>query len=68
MTAPTTTTDLPTVQEFLGTAAARLETVTALLAPRRWEDVDPVAAVRELTRVVAQLTAALRILTASEAA
>lgn len=43
-------------------------TATRPLAVRRWEDADPVTAVRELTRIVAQLAAALRILTESEAA
>lgn len=66
MTAPAT--DLPTAAEFLADATARLDRLTTTLAVRRWEDADPVTAVRELTRIVAQLAAALRILTESEAA
>lgn len=31
-----------------------------MTAPRRWEDIDPVAAVRELHRAVAALNAAVR--------
>lgn len=58
MTAPTT--DLPTVGDFLTDAQTRLDALTARLAVRRWEDIDPVAAVRELTRIVAQLAAAIR--------
>lgn len=65
MTAPTA--DLPTAAEFLADATARLDRLTTTLAVRRWEDADPVTAVRELTRIVAQLAAALRILTESEA-
>lgn len=33
-----------------------------LLSARRWEDIDPVAALRELHRAVAALNAALRTL------
>lgn len=65
MTAPTA--DLPTAAEFLADATARLDRLTTTLAVRRWEDADPVTAVRELTRIVAQLAGALRILTESGA-
>lgn len=59
MTAPTPTA-LPTVADFLADATDRLETVALLLSAPRWEDIDPVAAVRELHRAVAALNAALR--------
>lgn len=64
MTAPTT--DLPTVGDFLTDATARLDGLTARLAVRRHEDIGTVAAVRELTRIVAQLAAAVRALAESE--
>lgn len=51
----------------LAEGTVRLDRLTTTLAPRRWEEVDPVTAVRELTRIVAQLAGALRILTESEA-
>lgn len=60
MTAPTTA--LPTVADFLGDATGRLDTATRLLAPRRWEDTDPVAVARELSRVLAAVVGAVRVL------
>lgn len=62
MTAPTTTTGLPTVADFLADASDRLESTARLLSARRWEDIDPVAAVRELSRAVAALNGAVRVL------
>lgn len=67
MTAPTTT-DLPTVADFLADASDRLESTALLLSARRWEDIDPVAAVRELSRAVAALNGAVRVLTEGPAA
>lgn len=59
MTAPAA--DLPTVADFLDDATARLDRLTPRLALCRHEDVDTVAAVRELHRIAAQLAAALRM-------
>lgn len=39
-----------------------------LLSARRWEDIDPVAAVRELSRAVAALNGAVRVLAEDPAA
>lgn len=61
MTAPTTT-GLPTAADFLADASDRLESTARLLSARRWEDVDAVAAVRELSRAVAALNGAVRVL------
>ncbi len=52
-------TDLPTVADFLDDATARLDRLTPRLALCRHEDVDTVAAVRELHRIAALLAAAL---------
>lgn len=50
----------PTVADFLADATDRLESTARLLSARRWEDIDPVAALRELHRAVAALNAAVR--------
>lgn len=60
MTAPATA--LPTVADFLDDATGRLDAIARMLSPCRWEDIDPVAAVGELSRATAALTAALRLL------
>lgn len=52
----------PTAAEFLDDAAARLDRLTRTLSSCRWEDVDTVAAVRELHRILAQHNAALRLI------
>lgn len=65
MTGPVTCVDSdapPTVADFLADASDRLESTACLLSARRWEDVDPVAAVRELSRAVAALNGAVRVL------
>jgi hypothetical protein len=55
-------TSIPTVADYLDDASERLDALTPRLAVRRHEDVDTVAAVRELHRVLAQHNAALRLL------
>ena len=67
MTAPTLSPaePVPTVADFLADASDRLESTARLLSARRWEDVDPVAAVRELSRAVAALNGAVRVLAAT---
>lgn len=61
MSTPVTGADLPTVADFLDDATARLDRLTPRLAPCRHEDVDTVAAVRDLHRITALLAAALRM-------
>lgn len=64
MTAPTLSPaePVPSVADFLADASDRLESTARLLSARRWEDIDPVAAVRELHRAVAALNGAVRVL------
>lgn len=65
MSAPAT--DLPTAAEFVAQAQYRLDRLTKTLAACDDEHVDPVAAIRVLTRAMAQLAAAVRALAESEA-
>ena len=58
----------PSVADFLADASDRLESTARLLSARRWEDIDPVAAVRELSRAVAALNGAVRVLAEDPAA
>lgn len=60
---------IPTAEDFLDDASARLDRLTPKLSPLvRHEDVDTVAACRELHRILAQHNAALRILAEQQAA
>lgn len=71
MTGPVTCVDSdapPSVADFLADASGRLESTALLLSARRREDVDPVAAVRELSRAVAALNGAVRVLAEDPAA
>lgn len=54
----------PSVADFLADASDRLESTARLLSARRWEDIDPVAALRELHRAVSALGSAVRELAA----
>lgn len=62
MTAPTLSPaePVPSVADFLADASDRLESTALLLSARRWEQIDPVAALRELHRAVAALHSAVR--------